>query len=185
MIRILVPGVPVGKGRPRMTRSGHCYTPEKTRIYEDKIAFFGHQAMAGKRPLEGYLTIQVEAVFPVPESWSKKKKKMALDGKLFPGRPDIDNILKAIDGLNGVVWKDDAQIILAVQRPDGAAADPALYSGVHYLLDQSDRGGVAMIHFLIFLSLSIAGGIIGCFVGVSVDTMMKCWDTKRRRNDHV
>ena len=114
MIRILVPGVPVGKGRPRMTRSGHCYTPEKTRIYEDKIAFFGHQAMAGKRPLEGYLTIQVEAVFPVPESWSKKKKKMALDGKLFPGRPDIDNILKAIDGLNGVVWKDDAQIILAV-----------------------------------------------------------------------
>ena len=39
---------------------------------------------------------------------------MALDGKLFPGRPDIDNILKAIDGLNGILWKDDAQIILAV-----------------------------------------------------------------------
>ena len=114
MIRILIPGVPVGKGRPRMTRTGHAYTPEKTRLYEDKIALFGHQAMGGKRPLEGYLTIQVEAVFPVPESWSKKKMKMALDGKLFPGRPDIDNILKAIDGLNGVVWKDDAQIILAV-----------------------------------------------------------------------
>ena len=110
MIRILVPGVPVGKGRPRMTRTGHAYTPEKTRVYEDRIALYGHQAMGGKPPLKGYLTIQVEAVFPVPESWSKKKKKMALDGKLFPGRPDIDNILKAIDGLNGIVWKDDAQI---------------------------------------------------------------------------
>ena len=97
-----------------MTRTGHAYTPEKTRTYEDKIAFFGHHAMGGKPPLEGYLTIQVEAVFPVPESWSQKKKKMALDGKLFPGRPDIDNILKAIDGLNGILWKDDAQIILAV-----------------------------------------------------------------------
>lgn len=114
MIRILVPGVPVGKGRPRMTRNGHCYTPEKTRIYEDKIAFFGHQAMAGTRPLEGYLSIVLEAIFHVPESWSKKKKALALEGKLFPGKPDMDNLMKALDGLNGIVWVDDAQIVSAI-----------------------------------------------------------------------
>ena len=114
MIRILIPGVPVGKGRPRMTRTGHCYTPEKTRIYEDKVALFGQQAMAGTRPLEGYLSVIVEAVFPVPESWSKKKKESALSGKLFPGKPDLDNVQKTLDGLNGIVWIDDAQIVSAV-----------------------------------------------------------------------
>lgn len=114
MIRILVPGIPVGKGRPRMTRQGHCYTPAKTRLYENKIAGYGRESMAGCRPLEGYLSVIVEAVFPVPESWPKKKKELALSGKLFPGKPDLDNCLKVLDGLNGVTWLDDAQIVSAV-----------------------------------------------------------------------
>ena len=111
MIRILIPGVPVGKGRPRMTRTGHCFTPQKTRIYEDKVALFGSQAMKDIPPFDFPIHVSIEAVFPVPESWSKKKKEQALNGELFPGKPDLDNVMKTLDGLNGIVWKDDAQIV--------------------------------------------------------------------------
>ena len=117
MIRILVPGVPVGKGRPRMTRSGHCYTPEKTRIYEDKIAFFGHQAMAGKPPLESPLHVDLLIILPIPSSWSRRKKSEALACRLLPaGRKDLDNFVKTLDGLNGIVWKDDGQICSLTAR---------------------------------------------------------------------
>ncbi len=112
----MIPGIPVGKGRPRMTRSGHCFTPQKTRIYEDKIALFAHEAMAGCPPLEVPLAIDVTAIFPVPESWSKKKKQQALNCEIFPGKPDIDNVMKTLDGMNGIVWKDDAQICTATVR---------------------------------------------------------------------
>ena len=36
-IKFTVPGVPVGKGRPRFTRGGHAYTPEKTAAFEEKV----------------------------------------------------------------------------------------------------------------------------------------------------
>lgn len=116
MIRILIPGVPVGKGRPRMTRTGHAYTPEKTRTYEDKIALFAHEAMGGCPPLTGHLTLNVTAIFPIPESWSKKKKISALNFEIFPGKPDCDNLLKTIDAMNSIVWRDDAQICTATIR---------------------------------------------------------------------
>ena len=36
-IEFTVPGIPVGKGRPRFMKNGHTYTPQKTRDYEDKV----------------------------------------------------------------------------------------------------------------------------------------------------
>ena len=36
-VEFTVPGIPVGKGRPRFMKNGHTYTPQKTRDYEDKV----------------------------------------------------------------------------------------------------------------------------------------------------
>ena len=36
-VTFTVPGIPVGKGRPRFMKNGHTYTPQKTRDYEDKV----------------------------------------------------------------------------------------------------------------------------------------------------
>ncbi len=36
-VEFTVPGVPVGKGRPRFMKNGHTYTPQKTRDYENKV----------------------------------------------------------------------------------------------------------------------------------------------------
>lgn len=115
-ISLVIPGPPVAKGRPRIsTRGGfaRAYTPAKTVAYEGLVAMAGHEAMAGRAPIEGALRLGMVATFQVPASWSKKKTAAALEGAVRPaGRPDADNILKAIgDGLNGVVWRDDAQIV--------------------------------------------------------------------------
>ena len=110
-INIFVPGEPVAKGRPRMTRTGHAYTPAKTRSYESKMALFGHQAMAGKTPLDSPLHVDLVVVLPIPASWSERKKKEARAFRLLPaGRKDLDNFVKTLDGLNGIVWNDDGQI---------------------------------------------------------------------------
>lgn len=107
-------GNPVGKGRPKFWK-GHAVTPPKTRSYENNLADAALRAMHHRAPLDGPLKVEVIAAFAVPKSWSKKKKAAALTGLIKPtGKPDIDNILKAsADALNRVVWRDDAQVVIA------------------------------------------------------------------------
>ena len=108
MITFTVPGLPQGKGRARMTRSGHAYTPEKTRSYESAVAWAAAQAMVGNPMMVGPVAIRVEAFFVKPKSWSKKK---AAATTLHTGKPDWDNIGKALsDACNGIVYADDSQI---------------------------------------------------------------------------
>ena len=120
-VAFVVPGVPVGKGRPRMSRQGgfaRLYTPEKTASYEGLVAHAAAQAMAGHALLEGACMVELHIIVPVPASWSKKKTAAALAGQVYPTtKPDKDNVIKAIyDGMNGVVWRDDVQAVDGVQR---------------------------------------------------------------------
>ena len=114
-ITFTVPGVPVAKQRARTVRlpGGQIttFTPKKTANYESLVALQGQTAMEGRAPHDGPLRLRLRAVFPVPQSWSKNKKRQALVGALRPGRPDIDNVVKSItDGLQGVAYIDDKQI---------------------------------------------------------------------------
>lgn len=114
-IRFTVPGTPVAKGRPRISVCGgqaRAYTPAKTVAYEGLAALAAQDAMAGRVPIDGPVRIEVIAWFPIPASWSKRKRADALAGRLHHvSRPDGDNILKALgDGLNGVCWRDDSQL---------------------------------------------------------------------------
>lgn len=106
-----VPGKPFGKQRPRVTRTGHAFTPEHTAIYENLVATCFLQKYPDCVPEEGPVSIEIGAAFPIPQSWTKKKQALALDGKIFPGKPDIDNVQKIIqDALNNIAYKDDSQI---------------------------------------------------------------------------
>ena len=112
-----VPGEPVGKGRPRTTvRSGFAreYTPAKTRNYENLIKLAFQQAYPGHEPFPKGTPLKIEmaAYLSIPESWSIKKKKLALAGYIRPTKkPDTDNISKIKDALNGIAWYDDAQVV--------------------------------------------------------------------------
>jgi Holliday junction resolvase RusA-like endonuclease len=114
-INIEIAGEPRGKGRPRFARSGHTYTPAATRAYESAIRYTAQVEMDGRPPLEGALQMVMTATFPVPISWSRRKREAALAGT-FPHvtRPDVDNLLKTIDALNQIVFSDDKQITHAV-----------------------------------------------------------------------
>ncbi len=114
-IIIELAGVPVGKGRARFVRAtGRAYTPGKTRDYENNLRLTAQVCMIGRAPLEGPLSIAVQALFPVPASWSKKKREAALAGAIRPTvKPDADNLLKVLDACNEIVWRDDKQIVHA------------------------------------------------------------------------
>ena len=119
MISFFVPGTPVGKGRPRAARRGSSmvmFTPEKTANYSALVADHAGLAMAGQPPLTGPLEVCLDMQFPIPSSWSKAHKAAALAGTELPtGRPDVDNVAKAIlDACNGVVFRDDAQVVVLV-----------------------------------------------------------------------
>ena len=114
-ITIELQGPPQGKGRPRFVRAtGHVYTPTETRMYENDLRKQGFATMGQKKPIIGPVAVFVEALFPIPASWSMRQHDRALAGAILPtGRPDVDNLLKILDALNGVVWFDDKQIVTA------------------------------------------------------------------------
>lgn len=107
---------PVGKQRARYVKRGNfvqAYTPEKTRTYETLIKEAGIQAMGTSEPLETPVSLYLYIRIKVPKSYSKKRVEACLNGSEQPiKKPDASNILKSVeDGLNGVVYKDDSQII--------------------------------------------------------------------------
>lgn len=115
-VYFVVHGKPVGKGRPRATSRGgfvRMYTDAKTLGFEAAVADEARVAMG---PLEVFTTpmqMQMSAYYPIPKSWSKRKRQQAVDGDIHPGvKPDLDNVFKAVmDALNGVVYADDSQVI--------------------------------------------------------------------------
>ena len=114
-VYIVVDGIPVAKGRARMTRQGHAFTPAKTRQYEDVLRLAAAQAMGDRPPLDCAVEVLVRVDLPIPKSMSKKKKELAMAGELLPTtRPDVDNYMKsALDGINSIVIRDDALVVYA------------------------------------------------------------------------
>lgn len=113
MIEIVLLGEPVAKGRPRFSAAtGHAYTPEKTRTYEQMLRLAATDVMGDRPPLEGPLTLDMRVVKSIPRSWPKKKQDAARSGALLPtGKPDWDNFGKVVDAGNMVIWVDDGQIV--------------------------------------------------------------------------
>jgi Holliday junction resolvase RusA-like endonuclease len=117
-IYFVVPGAPYGKGRPRASSRGgfvRLYTPAATVAYEGEIARLAEIARAEWPVMATPMSLRVIAHHPIPVSWPKKKQQAALAGDLIPGKPDLDNVAKAVlDALNGVIYEDDKQVIRLV-----------------------------------------------------------------------
>src|SRR3990167_6406227 len=114
ILTIILLGKLRGKQRPRVLRSGIAYTPKETVNYETALRLEAAAAMLKRRqkPYQGALKVTVNAFLPIAKSWSKKKQAAARANLIRPMcKPDTDNILKMLDGLNGIVWRDDAQIV--------------------------------------------------------------------------
>lgn len=120
-VRIVVPGEPVGKGRPRFVMAtGRAYTPEKTARYEHLVKLeyerqhgpglaFGRFAQIG---------MKLDAFFTIPQSVSRSKHAKMACGQVRPTKkPDLDNVIKTVgDALNGLAYYDDSQIVFCEVR---------------------------------------------------------------------
>ena len=110
--RIIIPGEPVPKGRPRMAVTSHgkrvTYTPERTNRYAKSVEKWALTQRV--KPMKGPLRVSIWF-------WIKRKGSW--------NTIDIDNLAKGIlDPLNGIAWEDDKQIVdlLCFKRTD--IADP-------------------------------------------------------------
>ncbi len=119
-IEFVVPGKPRGKARVWTDgRSGRKFVDKKTRDYMEQIVWCLKQVQRGYvSPTSRPTNIQVDAVFPVPVSWPQWKRVAALAGDIAPTvKPDDDNIAKIVrDALNGVLFKDDQQVISSTDQ---------------------------------------------------------------------
>jgi len=113
-VEIEISGQPVGKGRPRFTRNGHTYTPQKTKDYESRIQAAAWAKMKEMKleVISKFCHLEMIAFMDIPKSWPKVKRLEAEYGAILPtSKPDVDNILKAsMDGLEGAVYHTDAQV---------------------------------------------------------------------------
>ena len=121
-ISFAVAGDAVGKGRSRhrhiTTKVGKNidmeYTPAKTRSYEQRVRLeYERQVGHGMYAKDAALKMKVTVYKRIPKGMTKKNRARIEAGELRPGKkPDISNIIKSIeDGLNGVAYLDDNQIV--------------------------------------------------------------------------
>lgn len=109
---LTLPGKPVAKGRPKFTKTGHAYTPGKTRGAEAVL----REAFQWQYPrhiaLAGPVRMTVIFYMPIPEGMKKADRIAAEAEQLWhTKKPDADNMLKLVtDALNGLAFWDDSQI---------------------------------------------------------------------------
>ena len=106
-VEFTIEGPPVGKARPRVTRTV-TYTPKKTSQYEDLVRYTAINSFDGCFDNDEPVDVRIAAYFPVPKSWSRKRRALCLANKELPTKkPDIDNIGKIVlDGMNPKLRKN-------------------------------------------------------------------------------
>lgn len=106
---------PVEQARPRAAYIGRriiMYDPEKVKKFKKELSQLA-KIHYRDEPLDGALEIEIYFYRQVQKSLSKKECARRLSGEHRPTvKPDLDNYIKsALDGLNGILWTDDARIV--------------------------------------------------------------------------
>lgn len=128
-----------GKGRPRLTKSGHAFTDKKTRNYENLVKLLAMEAMkkVGITATDKPVKATINAFFEIPKSYTKKKVQAIINGKEKPlKKPDLDNIIKCVDGCNKIIFKDDVQIY-SITATKSYITNLQCY-GVHFIFEWDD-----------------------------------------------
>lgn len=111
----ILPITPTAQQRPRHARiGGHdvTYKSESQKANERTLeaCLLPHRP---KTPLSGPLELSFCAIFPIPRSWTKKRREAALWGRMWhTSKPDTDNIAKQLkDAMTRLgFWQDDRQV---------------------------------------------------------------------------
>jgi crossover junction endodeoxyribonuclease RusA len=102
-----VSGKPQPKQRARKGVEGRWYTPKPTRDYERSVGML--------------------AAFQRPKGWPRDASYAVEVVCYMPDnrRRDIDNVAKSVlDGCNGILWNDDAQVVRVVVSKEMDKTNP-------------------------------------------------------------
>ena len=120
MISFFAAGIPKGQPRPRAfarkfgnTYSARVYDPGTAEGWKAQVALAAKASLYGVFPLPGPLGVSLAFYMPRPKGHFGKKGLKASAPSFPTGKPDVDNLAKAVlDALTQVgMWVDDAQII--------------------------------------------------------------------------
>lgn len=113
-------------GAVRMTQRGKFVNKQAIKYLDYKSAI----RMLAKMQYKGELIdtpIEVECrfYFSPPKSYTKTKlKQISSKQMLYTKKPDVDNLFKGVtDSLNGVIYKDDSQIVKATMHKEYSDQD--------------------------------------------------------------
>ncbi|WP_250673527.1 RusA family crossover junction endodeoxyribonuclease [Paraclostridium ghonii] len=128
-VNFMIDGEAKGKERPRFsTKNGRAFTPEQTKHYENWVKLLyrttvNHYFESNvKMSIVCYYGITKKDMNAIVKNNIKTKEfkeaRAKLDGIIRPTKkPDLDNIIKSIaDSLNGIAYKDDAQVVEVVSK---------------------------------------------------------------------
>lgn len=115
MIEFTVFGEPVAQGRPRLhVVAGHAmaYDPKPSRDFKRDVKAVA-QAHVPPELLTGPLVCVIKIYRPIPKSFSKKQRTLALSGIVRPvTKPDLKNYIAGVeDALEKVLYANDSQIV--------------------------------------------------------------------------
>lgn len=98
----VMPHKPIAKGRPRLGRRGRVFTPQRTLEAEAAIAS-SWDGPKFEGPVKLHVTFRYDEMVVTVEKYPEGTSRL---------RGDVDNYLKTVmDGLNGVAWIDDKQVL--------------------------------------------------------------------------
>jgi Holliday junction resolvase RusA-like endonuclease len=110
LLHVEVLGQPVPKARPRITRSGHAYTPKKTKEYEKLI-----QSHLPQITIDQPIHVSIVAIFQRPQRLKRKTDPQLLIP--HTKRPDLDNVVKSVlDSLNLILSDDSIVCSINAQK---------------------------------------------------------------------
>lgn len=105
-----IPGKPQPWRRARTNGKRH-FKDAQTKANQSAWAWAAIQARGPRPLLDGPVVVSITALFTPPKRTPKARLAAMLRGEIVPTMvPDSDNVAKNCDGLNGVVWLDDAQV---------------------------------------------------------------------------
>ena len=118
---IIIPMNPVAKARARtVIQDGRArtYTPERTATAEAEIR---SRVLQYRDAFGRHVPLRMSIVFYI-----RRPKRTIME---FPtGRPDLTNLEKTVeDAMNGIVYRDDAQIVEKSSRKVWTTGDPCLH----------------------------------------------------------
>lgn len=119
MIQFTIPGKIEPQARPRFdSRNKRAYTTTKSSQFKRWVQAHAERHKP-REPITEPLRLEVTVYMVPPKKYhTKPKQALIASGQLLPTtKPDLDNLVKGIkDGITGIIWHDDAQIVELVVR---------------------------------------------------------------------